>query len=341
MWKLNKVGSSILNQYKQEMLPILYKGIVDNLPASDIAVLIPGQGTPTEDLSILEDLLMEEPNRLFALNNTLMAKLINGYRDSDLPIFQKACRKTKTRTTADVNLINTYGPVLQKLKNAIDYKGNISENAGRAYRLTEMKGANVCTYCNRQYIFTINKPKKKKGLEYIARPELDHWFCKELYPLLSLSFYNLIPSCHICNSSAKGSLVFNLTTHIHPYLQNDQNPAFKFKPTPSVDFPNHWDVIIDRVNGTREDNTIKAFALDEIYAMHGRLEVEELMKFNYSYNAGYLKILYDELLYDFCPKLSRAEVYRMLFGTELEPARFGERPMSKLKHDILEYLHII
>lgn len=341
MWKLNRVGSSILNQYKQEMLQILYDGIVGNLLASDIAVLIPGQGTATEDLSKLEALLTEEPPQLYELNNILMSQLINGYRDSDLPVYQKACRKTKTKTDVDDNLINTYGPVFQRLKVAFDYKGNISENSGRAYRLTEMKGVNVCTYCNRQYIFTINKPKKRKGLEHIARPELDHWFCKELYPLLSLSFYNLIPSCHICNSSAKGSVVFNLTTHIHPYLQNDPDPAFKFRPMPSIDFPTHWDVKIDRVNGTREDNTIKAFALDEIYAMHGRLEVEELMKFNYSYNTGYLKILFEELLNDFCPKLSKAEVYRMLFGTELEPTRFGERPMSKLKHDILEYLKVI
>ena len=47
------------------------------------------------------------------------------------------------------------------------------------------------------------------------------------------------------------------------------------------------------------------------------------------------------LMKDFGTKLTKAEVYRMLFGTELEPEKFGERPMSKLKRDLLEYLHII
>lgn len=341
MWKLNKVGSSILCQYKQEMLKSLYDGIVDKLSPSEISVLIPRYGTSSEDLSTLEALLTDEPKQLYARNNTIMAQLIPGYNDSDLPVYQKACRKTKNRTTAEDNIIKNYGSVLHSLKMAFDYKGKISENADRAYRLTEMKGSNVCTYCNRQYIFTINKPKSRKSLEHIARPELDHWFCEELYPLLSLSFYNLIPSCHICNSSAKGSVVFSLANHVHPYLQNDPNPNITFRPTPSVEYPTHWDVVIDRTIGTREDNTVKAFALDEIYSMHGRLEVEELMQFNYSYNTGYLNILFEELLNGFCPKLSKAEVYRMLFGTELEPERFGERPMSKLKHDILKYLNVI
>jgi len=158
---------------------------------------------------------------------------------------------------------------------------------------------------------------------------------------MSLSFYNLIPSCHICNSSTKGSTVFSLGTHIHPYVQKDANPKIEFKPTVVSGHSSPYSVKIDRVAGSKEDNTVKAFALDEIYAEHGRLEVEDLMRFNSAYNDGYLKVLFDELLDRFCPKMSKAEVYRMLFGTELEPERFGERPMSKLKHDILEYLHII
>lgn len=40
--------------------------------------------------------------------------------------------------------------------------------------------------------------------EKITRPTFDHWFAKDDHPLLALSFYNLIPSCNICNSSVKG-----------------------------------------------------------------------------------------------------------------------------------------
>lgn len=339
MWKLNKVGGSILKQYTQELLADLKKGITEKLLPSEVSVLIPNYGTSVEDLSVLIDLLTAEPQQLIALNTAIMSQLVSGYTEADLLAYQKAKIK-KNKQSSDINLINQYEDVLARLKEAFDYKGNITNNPNRAYRLTEMKGSNVCTYCNRQYIFTVNKPRNR-SLRHIVRPELDHWFCQELFPLLSLSFYNLIPSCHICNSTAKGSAVFSLSTHIHPYIQHNPNPNISFKPVPSTLYPSHIGVKIDRRQGSREDATIKAFALDEIYDLHGHLEVEELFKFNNTYSTGYLKIVFKDLLNEFCPTLTKAEVYRMLFGTELDPKKFGERPMSKLKYDILKYLKVI
>ena len=335
MWKLNKVGESILNQYVKEMLPSLVKRLEDKLTTDEIRILIPGYQTATEDRTGLIGLLKDEPEELWQRNNNLMAQFVVGYDERELADFQEAKRKKN-----NPNLVSKYNTILEKLQKAFDYDHSISQNKERAYRLTEMKGTNVCTYCNRQYIFTVNKPKKK-GLEHIVRPELDHWFCKELYPLLSLSFYNLIPSCHICNSSVKGDEVLTLDTHIHPYVQEDANPKIQFKPTIVSGQSSMYGVKIERTKESKEDNTVKAFALDEIYAEHGRLEVTELMRFNYAYNDGYLKVLFEELLNDFGTKLTKAEIYRMLFGTELEPERFGERPMSKLKYDVLRYLQII
>lgn len=340
MWRLNKVGQSLLNQYVAEMLGSLKKRIEKELKPDEAVILVPGIGTTTEDLSILTALLTEAPKELFALNSILMQRLIPGYNETDLIDYQKARRKTKNRSKRDDDLISRYKQPLTKLLEVFDYKGQLSENKDRAFLLTSMKGVNVCTYCNRQYIFTINKPKKK-GLEHIVRPELDHWFCKDLYPLLSLSFYNLIPSCHICNSSVKGSDVFTLAEHIHPYLQKDSNPDIQFRPTIATDGISAYSVVIDRKSPSREDNTIKAFALDEIYGIHGRLEVEDLMTFNYAYSDGYLKVLFEEILDNFCKTMTKAEIYRMLFGTEMEPERFSERPLSKLKYDVLKYLHVI
>ena len=341
MWKLNKVGESILTQYVQDMLPSLMKRLGDNLTTDEMRILIPGYQTATEDKSALIGLLKDEPEKLLQRNNDLMAQYVDDYDESELVDYQKAKRKwERNRKIDEKQLIDKYDSILQKLLETFDYENSLSKNKERAYRLAEMKGSHVCTYCNRQYIFTVNKPKKK-GLEHIVRPELDHWFCKELYPLLSLSFYNLIPSCHICNSSVKGSEVFSLDTHIHPYVQVDVNPKIQFKPTVISGQSSMYGVKIERVKDSKEDNTVKAFALDDIYAEHGRLEVTELMQFNSAYSDSYLKVLFDELMKNFGTKLTRAEVYRMLFGAELEPEKFGERPMSKLKHDILEYLHII
>lgn len=339
MWKLNKVGSSILDQYVQEMLPVLKKGIKKVLSTTERDILIPNCDTPSENLNILRELLTAEPQQLVLLNTSLMSQFIPYYSESELIKYQEAKGKRK-KLSHHNKLIVKYDPVIHQLKKAFDYKYNITDNTDRSYRLTEMKGASVCTYCNRQYVFTVNK-LNSNGLKHIARPELDHWFCQELYPLLSLSFYNLIPSCHICNSSVKGSAVFSLATHINPYHQQDANPAIRFRPTVTSGRHIKYGVVIDRNIPSKEDNTIKAFALDEIYALHGSKEVNDLMWFNNAYSTGYLSVLFNSILGGFCPKMTKEEIYRMLFGTEMEPERFGERPLSKLKYDVLTYLHVI
>lgn len=79
------------------------------------------------------------------------------------------------------------------------------------YQLIMELGLNVCPYCNRQYISTYYSQKGR------TRGDLDHFFPKTLYPFLSLSFYNLIPSCKVCNSSLKGSKEFEYGKYIHPY----------------------------------------------------------------------------------------------------------------------------
>ncbi len=90
-----------------------------------------------------------------------------------------------------------------------------------AYDLASKLQVNVCPYCNINSTFTI---------ENGTRPEFDHFYDKTTYPILSLSFYNLIPSCHICNSSLKGDKNFSLKTHIHPYIDSfDEGGKILFK----------------------------------------------------------------------------------------------------------------
>lgn len=98
----------------------------------------------------------------------------------------------------------------------------------------------------------------------------------------------------------------------------------------------------DKVAHPEVDNTIKAFELDRIYNMHGPLEVKEMMEFAQAYSNTYLLQIYNQMKKDFgAVAFSQEDVYRILFGTESVPAKFLDRPLSKMKHDILEYLGII
>lgn len=222
-----------------------------------------------------------------------------------------------------------------------DYDGAIGNSKSKSYWLAEHIGRNSCTYCNRQYTFTVSG---KNNDERITRPAFDHWFPKSRFPLLSLNLYNLIPCCAVCNSGAKGDKVFQLTKFVHPYEQKDDDPKFKFVPAIADKNKGEWTVVLDRdkVAHPEVDNTIKAFELDRIYNMHGPLEVKEMMEFAQAYSNTYLLQIYNQMKKDFgAVAFSQEDVYRILFGTESVPAKFLDRPLSKMKHDILEYLGII
>lgn len=79
----------------------------------------------------------------------------------------------------------------------------------------------ACTYCNLEKIYvadisTVNDPAVKKQ----AYMDIDHFFPKAKYPYLAVSFFNLIPCCHNCNSRAKLVKGFTLNDHVHPYAKN-------------------------------------------------------------------------------------------------------------------------
>ena len=100
----------------------------------------------------------------------------------------------------------------KKIRDLLKYEGlyNTTES-WNAYELCKKINLRVCPYCNRQYIFTVKNLKK----EWTDRPQLDHFFVKSIYPFLSCSFYNLIPSCPFCNEG-KGD---EEEETIYPYIE--------------------------------------------------------------------------------------------------------------------------
>ena len=328
MWKLS-INKTIEKAYLDKMLPGLVRRVREWQQCGKYkSIILPDwkESEPKETGTLIR-LLIAEPNEAYFVNQQLMGKFIHGYKG--LPDLHDRLFVEKNKKK------------FKELETLLDYQGQISGSESKSYWLAEQIGHNTCTYCNRQYTFTING---KNNNERITRPEFDHWFPKSLFPLLSLNIYNLIPCCSICNSGAKGDAIFQLDTHIHPYLQKDDDPMFKFMPAMSDLNGKSWRVIIERdaEKYPKVDNTIKALHLDEIYDLHGPLEVKDLMDFAQAYNGIYLHTVYKLLTNDLgLVGYSQEEVYRMLFGAESVPSKFLDRPLSKLKYDVLKYLHII
>lgn len=331
MWKLN-IDESFESEYVNMMLPGLlsrvknWKGKTSSYKSFQSALLPDWNLVHPVKTETLKQLLIAKPSDAHALNERLMKKLVDGYSEAIL-----------TQNT----LPKKYRRRLRTLICIFDYDGAIGNSKSKSYWLAEHIGRNSCTYCNRQYTFTVSG---KNNDERITRPAFDHWFPKSRFPLLSLNLYNLIPCCAVCNSGAKGDKVFQLTKFVHPYEQKDDDPKFKFVPAIADKNKGEWTVVLDRdkVTHPEVDNTIKAFELDRIYNMHGPLEVKEMMEFAQAYSNTYLLQIYNQMKKDFgAVAFSQEDVYRILFGTESVPAKFLDRPLSKMKHDILEYLGII
>ncbi len=209
---------------------------------------------------------------------------------------------------------------------------------------------NVCPYCNRNFITHI----QSKGQKRIIGPTFDHFFHQAENPFLTLSFYNLIPSCSVCNSNLKNQKRFYLETHWHPYV-NEAGSSFQFDYTFTTIKKNSKDKIVftptikeNAKKGTKQyklmygdgrknTGSLNVFRIKEIYASHNDIIEEVHSKFDET-SPHYVKSIAQKLEKMGC---SEEEFYRFHFGNYFNPEDFGKRPLAKLTKDIYLKLHTI
>lgn len=204
-----------------------------------------------------------------------------------------------------------------------------------AYNLAQSLQVNVCPYCNRNYTFTVTREEKD-----LTRPQFDHFYGKATYPILALSFYNLIPSCSTCNSTMKGTKQFSLATHVHPYVEGfDEKAHFALHVKNNSFYYDEkgFDLEFSTKDAKAKKN-IEDFALEEIYKNHKDIVLELIQKAE-MYNESYI----DELMQNYEGTLfkNREDLLRLIFGGYIGDEELGKRPLSKLTQDILEQLEII
>ena len=269
------------------------------------------------------------PKKIYQLNLLFLRKTIDNFRFKDWEAYNDINKINQPEEKR--RLRNIFSDVYTEIRKIFNYKNFTTKKKKEydAYDLAKNLDIPTCPYCNRTYTKTVITKNREK----IIRPEFDHWFPKNQYPLLALSFYNLIPSCHICNSNVKGETEFKLDSHFHPY-----NSVSNLKARFSYNYKSYDDYKI-KIN--TEDkfsrNSVEAFQLENIYQAHED-EVKDLIKIRQAYSDKYIEILNDSLK---GVNLSKEEVYRLAFGVHYEEDKFDRRPLSKLKKDILTELGII
>lgn len=227
-----------------------------------------------------------------------------------------------------VKVINT------KIRKIFDYSSfSKKKQKYNGYSLAENLQINTCPNCNRQYTITITS--KKVGGQ-LTRPDFDHYFPQSKYPLLSLSFYNLIPSCKICNSTFKGDKETDTTKYIHPYVDNIINDfSFDYKLSSKGGLYKCESIFIkynSPLTENRIKNTFEMFRIEETYNAH-KFIVDQILELKNSLNDDYLKILTQNTYEDI--HWTPEEAYRIGFGVNYQDNELYEHPFSKLKKDIL------
>lgn len=190
----------------------------------------------------------------------------------------------------------------------------------------------TCPYCNRNYIYTTSKNKEIK-------PEIDHFYPKSKYPILGLSYFNLIPSCKSCNGfGAKEDNDPWTIGLVNPYLLVNNDFVFKHKIKNIA--------IINPLMG-KSDIEVKfkhkiqshcdIFNLDALYELHHDHALELIIKQRLKYSKKHREYLssYKGL------KFSNSEINRMILGNYNLEKDQHKRPLSKMYQDIGKELGLI
>jgi hypothetical protein len=129
-----------------------------------------------------------------------------------------------------------------------------------------------CPYCNCDplSIVKITEHTTARNFEK-ALLDLDHFFTKSKFPFLAISLFNLVPSCHNCNSRSKGIKEFELDTHVQPFSKSFDD-LFTFslaKPYLDGQKPDDLEIVCEnRAGVTFPKNSISDLEILERYNAH-------------------------------------------------------------------------
>lgn len=220
------------------------------------------------------------------------------------------------------------------------------------HELVATLGVKVCPYCNRLFTTTVNA----KG--HRVRPQLDHFKNKSDYPFLALSINNLVPSCGVCNllkSNKDDGFVYPYAEGFAENLVFRTNipadhtvPALEGIPIAEDDFQIELEfndsVELEEDRRSRIQTSKEQLALAEVYQSH-----RDYVAFLYRQRYIFTKQLAEDLYKQFGerPGEQSGEQSGELFSSveEIEAVfvlmytdegRWGDRPLSKLTHDILD-----
>lgn len=229
---------------------------------------------------------------------------------------------------------NLFGPPKEKRtkqfkKQILDAFGYKQYRSNRLINHAEKLNVKTCCYCNLNYTLFVEEKEAGK-INKKALLQFDHFYDKNIYPHLSMSLYNLIPSCATCNQGKprKG----NLPIIFNPYFSSIFD-YYRFRVKEPLDLyldsrnTEKIDVECRKINNEDISACDKWFHLSAKYSVNKDI-VEEIFEKarQYPYYANYRNFLF--------LKGDTSDLLRLLLGVYTKKEDMIKRPMSKFETDI-------
>lgn len=287
------------------------------------------------EYNLFEHLKLKLPDILIGTPNVLESVIL-----STEPFILKIKKEIETNFPEDKRA-DEIAKLNKKITDTFSYSTFTGKYSGYgAYALVRKLNVNTCPYCNRQYTVTITT---KEGR---TRAKLDHWFDKATHPYLSVSLYNLIPCCTVCNSDLKNTEKFNLSTNIHPYVEGFEN-IFLFKTNitradymaggvDSFNLSLELESSVDKKNTIipRAEENMRVFCIKDLYNCHKEVAGKLIEKID-SNSDDYIEELLEYKNSTGVPLFkSKEDIINRYFDIITDVNKFENEVFSKLKRDI-------
>lgn len=231
-------------------------------------------------------------------------------------------------------------PFSDRIQKALDYNTFRNKYANKIH---DEHGIKACPYCNANLTIVA----RNVNGTYKNRFQLDHYFPKSQHPWLSISFFNLVPSCGNCNLTKSSSPV-NYGKDFHLYRDKNSNPfLFILEPKSKAKYlinfdPSEIKIVFKENKGEKASfasNHDKSYDIMGIYNTQKDL-IDELIQKSLKYTPKYRKELQDQL-----KKLSKGNnpiyVNRLITGNYYLAKDIHLRPMAKFTQDIAKNVKLI
>ena len=210
------------------------------------------------------------------------------------------------------------------------------------HQWAEKLGVTVCPYCNRSYIFTVEKEARNGK----ARPQYDHFFPKSKYPYLAVSMYNLIPSCAVCNGGKSNvdSFKDQKVQYLNPYVEGyGTKTVLQITPKKKKDRIHSYVGLaeeytvkpesapdVDKDAAKRIQDTWDLLKLGPLYEKHSDY-IRNILQAKQIYTEEYL----DQLMKSFPGAFDDMDDLKdVVYFNYLDEEEWGKRILAKLTHDL-------